>query len=167
MMFTATWSDERAEQLEKLWDAQLSAGEIAKIMGVTRNTICGKIHRMGLKRPFKKKTARKAKKVARPSDSALVKKPRRPVVKPEPYVVQPPAAVEPRNIDLIDLRSNDCRFPYGGDNGEPITFCGHPKAPGTSWCAAHFKIVFAPRPLRQPTRPLYRDPAPRFGGRVA
>jgi GcrA cell cycle regulator len=48
----------------------------------------------------------------------------------------------PRLISLIELGPNDCRYPYGGDeDGEAITFCGHPKSPGSCYCAPHFHLT--------------------------
>ena len=50
--------------------------------------------------------------------------------------------VTPRLKRLVDLESGDCRYPYGGDkDGEPITFCGHPRLPGASYCAPHFHLT--------------------------
>src|SRR4030088_2375450 len=44
-----TWSDDRVEQLKKLWEAGLSASQIAAELGnVTRNVVIGKVHRLGL-----------------------------------------------------------------------------------------------------------------------
>ncbi|MHC4052697.1 GcrA family cell cycle regulator [Bradyrhizobium sp. 25ACV] len=46
--------------------------------------------------------------------------------------------VQPRLIQLVDLERADCRYPYGGDkDGEEIAFCGHPRQPGSSYCAPH------------------------------
>src|SRR6185437_15612313 len=51
-------------------------------------------------------------------------------------------AVEPRCVSLLDLEAGDCRYPYGGDaEGEAITFCGHPKRWGSSYCAAHYHLT--------------------------
>ncbi len=48
-MTVLTWSDERVEQLKKLWEAGLSASQIAAELGnVTRNAVIGKVHRLGL-----------------------------------------------------------------------------------------------------------------------
>jgi GcrA cell cycle regulator len=45
-------------------------------------------------------------------------------------------------ISLIELGPNDCRYPYGGEkDGEAITFCGHPKVPGSSYCVPHFHLT--------------------------
>jgi GcrA cell cycle regulator len=46
-----TWTDERVEQLKKLWmiSPELSARDIARRLGgVTRNAVIGKVHRLGL-----------------------------------------------------------------------------------------------------------------------
>ena len=43
------WTEERVEQLKKLWTEGLSASQIAKRLGdVTRNAVIGKVHRLGL-----------------------------------------------------------------------------------------------------------------------
>ncbi len=55
------------------------------------------------------------------------------------------AAVESRGLSLLELEAGDCRYPYGGDEeGEAITFCGHPKRRGSSYCAAHFHLTRNP-----------------------
>ena len=44
-----TWTDERVEQLKKLWSDGLSACQIAaELGGITRNAVIGKVHRLGL-----------------------------------------------------------------------------------------------------------------------
>lgn len=53
--------------------------------------------------------------------------------------------VQPRLISLLDLEPGDCRYPYGGDKeGEEITFCGHPRRQGSSYCAPHFRLSWGP-----------------------
>ena len=50
--------------------------------------------------------------------------------------------ITPRLLALVDLEAGDCRYPYGGDkDGEPITFCGHPRLPGSSYCGPHFHLT--------------------------
>jgi GcrA cell cycle regulator len=59
----------------------------------------------------------------------------------------------PRHLSLIELEQGDCRFPYGGDSdGEVITFCGHPRHKGSSYCMPHFHL--AREPLVPDERPL-------------
>jgi GcrA cell cycle regulator len=44
-----TWTDERVELLKKLWADGLSASRIAaELGGVSRNSVIGKVHRLGL-----------------------------------------------------------------------------------------------------------------------
>src|SRR5829696_10278282 len=48
-MTVLTWTDDRVEQLKKLWEGGLSASQIAAELGnVTRNAVIGKVHRLGL-----------------------------------------------------------------------------------------------------------------------
>jgi GcrA cell cycle regulator len=55
------------------------------------------------------------------------------------------AGIEPRHLSVVDLERADCRYPYGGDEeGEAITFCGHPRRPGSSYCTAHFHLSRGP-----------------------
>jgi GcrA cell cycle regulator len=53
--------------------------------------------------------------------------------------------VEPRHLSLLELEACDCRYPYGGDeDGEAITFCGHPRREDSSYCTAHFHLTRGP-----------------------
>lgn len=45
---TPTWNDARTEQLKVLWEQNLAASEIARILGVTKNAVVGKAHRLKL-----------------------------------------------------------------------------------------------------------------------
>jgi GcrA cell cycle regulator len=53
--------------------------------------------------------------------------------------------VDPRHRLLLELEGNDCRYPYGGDEeAEAITFCGHRRRKGSSYCTAHFHLTRNP-----------------------
>ena len=44
----SVWNDERLEKLKKFWEQGLSITQIGIRLGVTRNAVVGKVHRMGL-----------------------------------------------------------------------------------------------------------------------
>ncbi|MDR1694206.1 MAG: GcrA family cell cycle regulator [Lactobacillaceae bacterium] len=53
------WTDEMVADLRKMWAEGLTTGEIAKRLSVSKNSIVGKVHRLGLSgrpSPIKKKT---------------------------------------------------------------------------------------------------------------
>jgi GcrA cell cycle regulator len=53
--------------------------------------------------------------------------------------------LEPRHLSLLELDPGDCRYPYGGDEeGQAITFCGHPRREDSSYCTAHFHLTRGP-----------------------
>jgi GcrA cell cycle regulator len=53
--------------------------------------------------------------------------------------------VTPRHLSLLDLALDDCRYPYGGnEEGEAITFCGHARREGSSYCTSHFHLTRGP-----------------------
>jgi len=43
------WNDEKIGKLRKLWSEGLTTGEIGKRLGVSKNAVVGKAHRLGLK----------------------------------------------------------------------------------------------------------------------
>jgi GcrA cell cycle regulator len=87
---TESWTDQRVNQLKKLWQQGKSASEIAETLGgVTRNAVIGKAHRLGLSgRPSPIKKQAPAKKGAAPAKAPVKAAP-----KAAPAKVAPKAAV--------------------------------------------------------------------------
>jgi GcrA cell cycle regulator len=153
------WAPEHCQALQDYRSRGLSYGEIARrlnaIFGTTytRNAALGRGMRMGLpgpERPPKRrlpgsqtqeqpKRARMEPRQVRRTAELIQSAPALARAKP---VALRCVGITPRLLALIELRPNDCRYPYGGDkDGEAITFCGHPKLPGTSYCAPHFDLT--------------------------
>ena len=42
------WTEERVEELKKLWDTGLPASEIGRRFGITKNSVVGKVRRLDL-----------------------------------------------------------------------------------------------------------------------
>lgn len=130
-----SWDDERIERLKQMRTEGLSFDQIAKELRVTRSTISGKLHRLGL---CERKTPTPT--MARLPRREPARKPT--VLRPIAFRGPPIAAVPlPRataddiaRVSLIDLEPNHCRWPVG----EPTAgFCGCPKVPGSSYCEGH------------------------------
>ena len=48
MMSTADWTPERIATLIALWNEELTTSEIGRRLGITKNAVIGKVHRLGL-----------------------------------------------------------------------------------------------------------------------
>lgn len=158
----AAWTDDRTEVLRRLWTDGLSCSQIAsRLGGITRNSVIGKVHRLGLVRrhqprlgsgkrtrlrphaPRVTKTAAQLAEIAARSGASA----ERQANQAGPDLVIPPD----QRKQLLDLERNDCRWPYGtGTKADPYYFCCHKVAtPGQSYCDFHAKRSAAPI---QPTR---------------
>ncbi|PTQ07340.1 GcrA cell cycle regulator [Sphingomonas oleivorans] len=87
------WTDERIEQLKKLWEAGNTASQIAEELGgVSRNAVIGKAHRLGLQsRPSPVRSGEAA--PAAPAEPAA---PPPPAPTPAPVQAERPAPPAPR-----------------------------------------------------------------------
>lgn len=71
------WTDEMVEQLKELWAQGVTTGEIGKRLGISKNSIVGKVHRLGLEgrpSPIKKNGVEDAPKPAKKSPKKSEKK---------------------------------------------------------------------------------------------
>ena len=70
------WTDEMVEELKKLWAEGVTTGEIGRRLNISKNSIVGKVHRLGLSgrpSPIKKKSDTDTKeKVAKPAKEKKV-----------------------------------------------------------------------------------------------
>jgi GcrA cell cycle regulator len=148
------WTDERVEQLKKLWSEGLSASQIAGRLGeVTRNAVIGKVHRLGLagratvSRP---KAMRPRKNVVVRTGAAKRNKMQR--YQPpggQGFPSFPPAEggfdhlhrsyeelVIPldERASILSLKETSCRWPIGDPQHDDFHFCGKGKQDGLPYC---------------------------------
>ena len=162
------WAPEHSDALREYLARGMSYSEIADAINAkfntvySRNAALGRAKRMGLGGSERPKELPKHW-PQRPPDT---KAPRlhRPRERYQPGFTRPMPAfegrevtrlrcveIEPRHLSLIELQRGDCRYPYGGDEeGEAITFCGHPRRPGSSYCAPHFHLTRGPGTVSEP-----------------
>ena len=165
-----SWTDERVELLGKLWQDGLSASQIAGQLGlgVTRNAVIGKVHRLGLAgrtKPALVPDRAKSKVVQRPVveqpkvepiyDSVVT--PLQIPVKPTVVATQQATAdvVIPfsERVTIMDLRESSCRWPMGDPMNAEFRFCGaRTGLSGGPYCMAHSRMAFQPAPERRRDR---------------
>lgn len=149
------WTPEHSQALREYVTRGISfaraAVEINARFGTayTRNAALGRGKRMGLVVPVRREDRpTSAKAEPRPAKSRKRRggeaPPQEPVATPGPAapVQLRCVGISPRLISLVELEPGDCRYPYGGDkDNEPITFCGHPRCAGSSYCTPHFQLT--------------------------
>jgi GcrA cell cycle regulator len=156
----STWEAAHSAALRELVEKGLPFSEVARSLNVrfgtayTRNATIGRARRMGLSTPQRFNPASAFPAMKKPNAKRIRGKRASPVIKlaAKPNALERAAvlqlrcvAITPRHLALIDLAPDDCRYPYGGDaEGEPITFCGHPRREGSSYCTSHFHLTRLP-----------------------
>ena len=156
-MQSSNWAPEHCQALREYRARGMSYGQIAQALNAkfgttyTRNAALGRGVRMGLsssERPVRREDRYSGIRVPRrPKGRAAARRPAEgneaaPATKPAKPVTLRSVGITPRLISLIELKAGDCRYPYGGDKeGEPITFCGHPKLESSSYCGPHFDLT--------------------------
>src|SRR5262245_34638117 len=132
------WSPERIAELTKLWNDGLATSEIGKRLGISKNAVVGKAHRLHLS--------------ARPSPirrvmmrSALPRPPR-PIAEPRALMpavaheARPPAPPQPERV--VELSNQTCKWPIGHPNEAGFHFCGERAIVGKPYCQSHTAIAY-------------------------
>lgn len=142
------WTEERVEQLKKLWADGLSASQIARQLGdVTRNAVIGKVHRLGLSGRGSPSRAERPRTVTVPKPKA------KPVLIKPVIVEQPPVVMENGEYaTVMTLRENMCKWPIGDPSSPNFGFCGRPTQPGTPYCESHARMAYQPVERRRNKR---------------
>lgn len=145
------WTDERVEQLKKLWQDGLSASQIAKQLGgVTRNAVIGKVHRLGLSgRAAPSKPSRPVFKAPRPQRPAAAAPaaPRRiaePAVRAEPQPIVRYVDEAPGTATVLTLGAHMCKWPIGDPSSDGFTFCGRRNSGEGPYCTEHAQVAYQP-----------------------
>ena len=119
------WTEDQIDQLKELWGEGLSTSEIGRKLGVTKNAVVGKAHRLGLPpRPSPIKRAVGAKRPARSKVMAVKSASRGPT----------------------------CMWPIGHPNEPGFRFCGKSALTGKPYCQEHYDIAYIPAGRRDRDR---------------
>jgi len=160
-----SWTDDRVENLKKLWLDGLSASQIAKQLGgVTRNAVIGKVHRLGLSgRAAPSQPARTTFRPARPRPTQAPSAPRRIEAQaPRPAAPSVPAP-RPAVLDLpgtatvLTLGNHMCKWPIGDPSTDAFSFCGRRSDEGHPYCVEHSRVAYQPAQKRNGGSELARS----------
>lgn len=168
------WTDERVEMLKRLWAEGLSASQVAaQLGGVSRNAVIGKVHRLKLSsRGRATASPARQKKAASPGGGGGARRQRnsRPVtasigatalkvqfeqdvvayrhLRPIEDIVVPIS----RNLALVELTEQTCKWPNGDPLSENFSFCGNEAGDSSPYCTYHSRLAYQPASERRRNR---------------
>ncbi len=158
------WDSETISRLRAFWTEGLSTAEIGRRMGVTKNAVVGKAHRLNLSaRPSPIRRALSAdsepraaavRRVTGPTLPPLVEArplPAPPVVAAAPVDARPPVRVAPaseprpvavRSVPFRSSRTSSCCWPIGEPGTKSFRFCSGDAAVGKPYCQEHVALAY-------------------------
>jgi GcrA cell cycle regulator len=160
------WTEETIARLRALWAEGHSTAEIGRRLGVSKNAIVGKAHRLDLPaRPSPIRRDPNAGETPRQPPTRRIEGPTlpplastdapMPVVATEPLPPQPvapQAAPAPRPVVPAPrlqpapmrpyARVITCCWPIGEPGTRDFRFCDAPSEPGKPYCAEHAKLAY-------------------------
>jgi GcrA cell cycle regulator len=144
-MTIATWTPERIDQLRNSVIAGLTCSQIAAEIGVTRNAIIGKIHRLGIGpgrgagAPVRRRTVG----ASQPRTTSPRRALRLLRTHTEPAEAAAPEAIDTaQRCSLLDLAQGKCRWPISDPGKADFAFCGNTALAGESYCAGHARLAY-------------------------
>ena len=118
------WTPDRIKTLMALWAEGISTLEIGRRLGVTKNSVVGKVHRLGL--PKRQSPINSSPRTPR------VTKTTKPV-----RIIPPTVPISADMVKMEDLTAGMCKWPEGEPDHEDFRFCGQPAIEGKPYCAGH------------------------------
>jgi GcrA cell cycle regulator len=113
------WTDEKINRLKRLWSEGLTTAAIGNRLGVSKNAVVGKVHRLELD--------------GRPSP-----------LKQQQKVTEVKETM-PRIFTLTDMSSQTCRWPSGDPQHADFRFCGRKVTQGKPYCVEHCDVAYLGR----------------------
>ncbi len=138
------WNDDTVAKLRQLWDEGHSTAEIGRHLGVSKNAVVGKAHRLDL--PSRKSPIR------RTGLGTPLPRPRR-LSPPKPLKTWTPVAatrpdptplwrVAPERGAPSPLGRTSCCWPLGDPGTAAFRFCDHMALVGKPYCQEHCRAAY-------------------------
>ena len=122
----SVWDKKNLEKLKKLWDEGLPITKIGLELGVSRNSIAGKAHRLGLPKrnsPISKSGEPRKNKIASNFETG----------KELPLKIL---------LREVEWSRNRCCWPIGDPKLPGFSFCGTSIMPGRPYCEEHSNLAY-------------------------
>ena len=122
----SVWDERQLEKLKKLWDEGLPITKIGLELGVSRNAIAGKAHRLGL--PKRNSPISKSGDPRKNQDVSNLETSK-----------EPPLKILLREVEWS---RNRCCWPIGDPKLPGFSFCGTSIVPGRPYCEEHSNLAY-------------------------
>ena len=122
----SVWDKKNLERLKKLWDEGLPITKIGLELGVSRNSIAGKAHRLGLPKrnsPISKSGEPRKNKITSNFETS----------KELPLKIL---------LREVEWSRNRCCWPIGDPKLPGFSFCGTSIVPGRPYCEEHSILAY-------------------------
>ncbi|GGJ39996.1 GcrA family cell cycle regulator [Neoroseomonas lacus] len=155
------WTAEAIERLKALWAEGHSTAEIGRRMGISKNAVVGKAHRLNLPArpsPIRRDAVPRPAPVPRaPRPMPVARQLPPPMLRAAPVAVAPvvaavPAAPVVRAFPAARPRfgSRSCCWPIGEPGTSGFSFCGGEPMAGKPYCTEHAALAYVkPRDRRE------------------
>lgn len=130
------WTPEQISQLTRMWNDGLSTAEIGKRLGISKNAVVGKAHRLHLdSRPSPIKRVG-------PRPAIIPRQAPHPARQPAHTHSAPAPAREPTPPRVVELSSQTCRWPIGHPGDPGFHFCTERAIQGKPYCVEHAAMAY-------------------------
>ena len=160
------WTPELIKDLKRLWNKGLTTVEIGNRIGMSKNAVVGKAHRLGLEgRPSPIKRDKNKIEITEPKVEKVLKEkkdtvkqpipeiepetlepasfPPEEILKAEPIIEMPKSKKGKRKgVQLVDLKPTSCRWPEGDPKDPDFCFCGQECVNGKIYCEEHCAVAY-------------------------
>ena len=133
----STWTPERIAEVTRLWSEGLTTAEIGKMVGVTKNAVVGKAHRLGLPprpSPIRRKGGGGGAGATMPRTVAK-------------------APVKPMRQIALSTSGACCKWPFGHPGEADFHFCGSLALVNKPYCPEHYHMAYLPARAKGDSRP--------------
>ena len=121
-----TWDDLKLKELENLWSEGHPISKIGKMLGVSRNSVAGKAHRMGLPKRTSPISSAKKESLSDAQKNHITDK-------------EIPLKIKLRGVHWSRTK---CCWPEGDPKQNDFKFCGQDIFPGRPYCDKHSLLAY-------------------------